>query len=150
MPADVLGSCELIDWRIQEHVTTCLQFLEASNTVEILRAAGPEGMHVDDIAHRIGELSEGSGKDASARVDASKLSTQSADPYLSAPQGTDRFPVVRSHTAVARDVPLAAGGAAGCVRQQPFVGAGGLWEDPGRPPRSVCPSSSTRPGDHAR
>ncbi len=75
MPADVLASCELIDWRIQEHVTACLQYLEASNTVEILRAAGPEGMHVDDIAHRIGELS--GGKDASAHVDASKLSTQS-------------------------------------------------------------------------
>ncbi|TFK84126.1 S-adenosyl-L-methionine-dependent methyltransferase [Polyporus arcularius HHB13444] len=62
----------LVEGAKAEHVTACLQYLEASNTVEILRAAGPEGMHVDDIAHRIGELSEAN--DASARVDGSKLS----------------------------------------------------------------------------
>ena len=36
-----------------------MQFLEASNTVEILRAAGPGGLHVDEIARRIGELNGG-------------------------------------------------------------------------------------------
>ncbi|KAI0737534.1 S-adenosyl-L-methionine-dependent methyltransferase [Daedaleopsis nitida] len=41
------------------HLAACLRFLEASNTVEILRAAGPEGMHVNDIARRIDELDAG-------------------------------------------------------------------------------------------
>ncbi|RPD78566.1 S-adenosyl-L-methionine-dependent methyltransferase [Lentinus tigrinus ALCF2SS1-7] len=62
----------LVDAAKGAHLTACLQFLEASNTVEILRAAGPDGMHVDDIARRIAELN--AGKDANARVDPGQLS----------------------------------------------------------------------------
>lgn len=56
----------------QEHVTACMQFLEASNTVEILRSAGADGMHVDDIARHIERLSPG--RVGSARVDPAQLS----------------------------------------------------------------------------
>ena len=65
--ADWLG---VLGW--QEHVTACMQFLEASNTVEILRSAGAEGMHVDDIARHIERLNPGGV--GSARVDPGQLS----------------------------------------------------------------------------
>ena len=32
----------------------CLRFLEASHTVEILRAAGPHGMHVRELSRNVG------------------------------------------------------------------------------------------------
>ena len=35
-----------------------MQFLEASNAVEILRAAGPTGLHVRELAKRIDVLQE--------------------------------------------------------------------------------------------
>ncbi|KAI0682055.1 S-adenosyl-L-methionine-dependent methyltransferase [Cerioporus squamosus] len=62
----------LVEGAKSEHVAACLQFLEASNTVEILRAAGSDGMHVNDIARHIGDLNAGG--DASATVDPGKLS----------------------------------------------------------------------------
>ena len=36
-------------------MAACMRFLEASNTVEILRAAGPNGLHTSEIARRIAE-----------------------------------------------------------------------------------------------
>jgi hypothetical protein len=38
----------------QYHLPSCMRLLEASHTVEILRDAGPDGMHVKDIAERNG------------------------------------------------------------------------------------------------
>ncbi|KAI0326190.1 S-adenosyl-L-methionine-dependent methyltransferase [Cubamyces sp. BRFM 1775] len=38
------------------HITAALSFLEASNVVEILRGAGPEGLHAQDIARKIEEI----------------------------------------------------------------------------------------------
>ena len=51
-----------------------MQFLEASNTVEILRAAGPEGLHAAEIARRVDEVlgSEGKSVDGSP-LDPDKL-----------------------------------------------------------------------------
>ena len=50
-------------------------FLEASNTVEILRAAGPEGLHVTELARRVDEVLGSEGKGANgAPLDADKLS----------------------------------------------------------------------------
>ena len=53
-------------------ILACMQFLEASNTVEILRSAGAEGMHVDDIARHIEGLNVG--RPGNARVDPGELS----------------------------------------------------------------------------
>ena len=49
-------------------------FLEASNTVEILRAAGPEGLHVTELARRVDEVlgSEGKSRNGSP-LDPDKL-----------------------------------------------------------------------------
>ncbi|KAI0768816.1 S-adenosyl-L-methionine-dependent methyltransferase [Trametes elegans] len=47
---------QLVDVTTAGHVTSCMQFLEASHTVEILRAAGAGGMHVRKIARTIDEL----------------------------------------------------------------------------------------------
>ncbi|RDX43035.1 O-methyltransferase [Lentinus brumalis] len=38
------------------HITPAIQFLEASHTPEILRAASAEGLHVDQLARKIDEL----------------------------------------------------------------------------------------------
>ncbi|KAI0946796.1 hypothetical protein AcW1_010153 [Taiwanofungus camphoratus] len=38
------------------HLPACMRFAEASHTVEILREAGPRGLHVDALAARITEL----------------------------------------------------------------------------------------------
>ena len=43
----------------QGHLAACLGFLEASNTVEILRAAGPVGLRAEEIARRIAESGAG-------------------------------------------------------------------------------------------
>ncbi|KAI0364981.1 O-methyltransferase [Pilatotrama ljubarskyi] len=43
------------------HVTAAFSFLEASHTVEILREAGPDGLHARDLARRITELHLGDG-----------------------------------------------------------------------------------------
>ncbi|KAI0954308.1 hypothetical protein AcV7_007575 [Taiwanofungus camphoratus] len=40
----------------QYHLPACMRFAEASHTVEILREAGPRGLHVDALAARITEL----------------------------------------------------------------------------------------------
>ena len=40
-------------------MAACLGFLEASNAVEILRAAGPEGLHAEEIARRVVETNAG-------------------------------------------------------------------------------------------
>ena len=37
----------------QYHLPACLRFLEASHTVEILRAAGPNGMPVSELSRHI-------------------------------------------------------------------------------------------------
>ena len=56
-------------------MTACLNFLEASNTVEILRTAGPEGLHATEIARRVDEVLGSEGKGANgAPLDADKLS----------------------------------------------------------------------------
>ncbi|RPD58019.1 S-adenosyl-L-methionine-dependent methyltransferase [Lentinus tigrinus ALCF2SS1-7] len=38
------------------HVTSSIQILEASHTPEILRAAGSDGLHVDELARKIDEI----------------------------------------------------------------------------------------------
>lgn len=37
----------------QYHLPACLRFMEATNVPEILREAGKEGMHVDEIGERV-------------------------------------------------------------------------------------------------
>ena len=53
-----------------------MQFLEATHTVEILREAGPDGLHVNELARRIDKvLASGQNGTASAGlVDPDKLS----------------------------------------------------------------------------
>ncbi|KAI0653061.1 S-adenosyl-L-methionine-dependent methyltransferase [Cubamyces menziesii] len=53
------------------HITSVLGFLEASHTVEILRDAGPQGLHAKDIARQIEEIHLG--KDAPTRDDIDHL-----------------------------------------------------------------------------
>ncbi|KAI0780347.1 S-adenosyl-L-methionine-dependent methyltransferase [Trametes elegans] len=43
----------LCDASMGYHLPACLRFLEASHTVEILRTAGPNGMHVRDLSRQI-------------------------------------------------------------------------------------------------
>ncbi|OBZ77460.1 hypothetical protein A0H81_01728 [Grifola frondosa] len=72
----------LCDAGMGYHLPSCLRFLEASHTVEILRAAGPRGMHVDDLAQRISEIRRGppldalnqGSSDSELNVDPGKLS----------------------------------------------------------------------------
>ncbi len=64
-------------------MTACLGFLEASNTVEILRAAGPEGLHVAEIARRVDEVLGAEGKSADGSpLDPDKLSERPGDPRV--------------------------------------------------------------------
>ncbi|RPD58020.1 S-adenosyl-L-methionine-dependent methyltransferase [Lentinus tigrinus ALCF2SS1-7] len=56
------------------NVVACLQFLEASNTVEILREAGPGGLHVKDIAKKITALRSWKADGPPVELDSSKLS----------------------------------------------------------------------------
>ncbi|KAI0682001.1 S-adenosyl-L-methionine-dependent methyltransferase [Earliella scabrosa] len=51
----------------------CLQFLEASNIVEILREAGPGGLHVKEIAKKVAEL-RAKNKSEPVDLDPSKFS----------------------------------------------------------------------------
>ncbi|KAI0628477.1 S-adenosyl-L-methionine-dependent methyltransferase [Trametes polyzona] len=51
------------------YLTAALAFLEASDTVEILREAGPQGLHAQDLARRIDEVILG--KEAATRSDVS-------------------------------------------------------------------------------
>ncbi|KAG6918807.1 hypothetical protein DXG01_011559 [Tephrocybe rancida] len=44
----------LCDASMGYHLPSCIRLLEASHTVEILREAGPDGLHVDLISHRNG------------------------------------------------------------------------------------------------
>ncbi|KAI0828552.1 S-adenosyl-L-methionine-dependent methyltransferase [Trametes gibbosa] len=44
----------LCDAAMGYHLPACLRFLEASHTVEILRTAGPKGMHVRDLGRHLG------------------------------------------------------------------------------------------------
>ncbi|KAI0695252.1 hypothetical protein BC835DRAFT_965073 [Cytidiella melzeri] len=53
------------------HLPACLRFLEASHIVEILREAGPRGLHVDNIASCISSGNTFGGEDI---VDSNKLS----------------------------------------------------------------------------
>ncbi|KAI0084943.1 hypothetical protein BDY19DRAFT_466740 [Irpex rosettiformis] len=53
------------------HLPSCLRFLEASHIVEILREAGPQGLHVDDIAKSI---SSGNVYSGEGIIDSNKLS----------------------------------------------------------------------------
>ncbi|THH29318.1 hypothetical protein EUX98_g4870 [Antrodiella citrinella] len=45
----------LCDAALGYHLPSCLRFLETSHTVEILRDAGPQGLHVKEIAKLIAE-----------------------------------------------------------------------------------------------
>ncbi|KAI0360847.1 S-adenosyl-L-methionine-dependent methyltransferase [Trametes cingulata] len=47
---------QLTDAVMADHITSCLAYLEASHTVEILRTAGCDGMHVRDLVRAIDEL----------------------------------------------------------------------------------------------
>ena len=98
--------------RSQDHLAASLGFLEASNTVEILRAAGPGGLHAEEIARRIVESNTGA--DA---VDAVKLSESPAvlvTLWLTIASN-------RPYFALPGDSPLDARGAPGRVRKQSFV-----------------------------
>ncbi|KAI8973144.1 S-adenosyl-L-methionine-dependent methyltransferase [Trametes punicea] len=48
----------LCDAAMGYHLPACLRFLEASHTVEILRAAGPDGMHVRELSRHL-DVDEG-------------------------------------------------------------------------------------------
>ncbi|TFK81372.1 hypothetical protein K466DRAFT_502247 [Polyporus arcularius HHB13444] len=43
----------LCDAAMAYHLPACLRFLEASHTVELLRAAGPDGMHVSELSRHV-------------------------------------------------------------------------------------------------
>ncbi|KAI0633823.1 S-adenosyl-L-methionine-dependent methyltransferase [Trametes polyzona] len=47
---------QLCEGHMATVITSCVGFVEASHTVEILRAAGPEGLHTTEIASRIDDL----------------------------------------------------------------------------------------------
>ena len=51
-----------------------MQFLEASNTVEIRREAGPAGLHVKEIAKKISALRSWKTEEPLVELDSSKLS----------------------------------------------------------------------------
>ncbi len=46
---------------VQSQVAAAIQILEASHAPEILRAAGPDGLHVDELARKTDELRAGKG-----------------------------------------------------------------------------------------
>ena len=56
-------------------MTAAMQFLEASHTVEILRDAGPGGLHIDKLADKIDYIRAGRG-DVVKPLDKTWLSTQ--------------------------------------------------------------------------
>ncbi|KAI1791339.1 S-adenosyl-L-methionine-dependent methyltransferase [Ganoderma leucocontextum] len=65
----------LMEGIMSGHLTACLGFLEASNTVEILREAGPGGLHIAEIARRVDEVLGSAGKSANGSpLDPDKLS----------------------------------------------------------------------------
>ncbi|KAK7689556.1 hypothetical protein QCA50_007348 [Cerrena zonata] len=69
----------LCDAGMGYHLPSCLRFLEASHTVEILREAGEQGLHVKDIAKRIRGLIfpddlDLDGSDPRKEIDPGKLS----------------------------------------------------------------------------
>lgn len=41
---------------MQGQLSECVRFMEAAHVAEILKEAGPEGMHVDDICRAIIDL----------------------------------------------------------------------------------------------
>ncbi|TBU24980.1 S-adenosyl-L-methionine-dependent methyltransferase [Dichomitus squalens] len=64
----------LMEGLMSGHIVASIQFLEATNTVEILREAGPEGVHVNELARRIDVLASDQDGTASAEpVDPDKL-----------------------------------------------------------------------------
>ncbi|KAH9894797.1 S-adenosyl-L-methionine-dependent methyltransferase [Cubamyces lactineus] len=60
---------QLTDAMMSDHLASCIEFLEESHTVEILRKAGDAGMHVRDIARTIDDL-----RHADEPLDPAKLS----------------------------------------------------------------------------
>ena len=44
--------CTWNNVRDQYHLPSCMRFLEASHVVEIMREAGPDGLHIQDLASR--------------------------------------------------------------------------------------------------
>ncbi|OCH85246.1 hypothetical protein OBBRIDRAFT_325702 [Obba rivulosa] len=65
------------------HLPACLRLIEATNTVELLRAAGPRGLHVRELARRIAALRAGRAEptpgdlvevESGGEIDPSKLS----------------------------------------------------------------------------
>lgn len=67
---------------VKTNFVACLQFLEASNIVEILREAGPSGLHVKEIAHKASELrrQKNDAEPESIEFDPSKISAYSSPP----------------------------------------------------------------------
>ena len=55
-------------------MTAAMQFLEASHTVEILRDAGPGGLHIDELSDKIDYIRAGKG-DVVKPLDKTWLST---------------------------------------------------------------------------
>lgn len=53
------GRCVLMACGNQYHLPACLRLLEAAHIPEILREAGPRGLHVEEIARRVGEVRRG-------------------------------------------------------------------------------------------
>ena len=79
-----LETSRVADCRVvQGHITSVLGFLEASHTVEILRDAGPQGLHAKDIARQIEEIHLG--KDAPTRDDIDHLDPAHLSTLPSAP-----------------------------------------------------------------
>ena len=58
----------------QTNFVACLQFLEASNIVEILREAGPAGLHVKEITRKVSELRNSKVGGEPIELDPSKIS----------------------------------------------------------------------------
>ena len=44
----------LLTFFVQYHLPSCMRLLEASHVVEILREAGPTGLHVDAMSEKNG------------------------------------------------------------------------------------------------
>ena len=43
-----------LNFLVQYHLPSCMRLLEASHVIEVLREAGPGGLHVDTISEKNG------------------------------------------------------------------------------------------------
>ena len=112
--------------RTQDHLASCIEFLEESHTVEILRTAGDAGMHVRDIARTIDELRHADEPLEPAKLSASSMPMPllcacasglvlSGKGRLTSAAAVGLCHITRSYSAPSCDVPLAPGGQAGRV-----------------------------------